>query len=100
MLAEIWSKLIERGKEWPPCSPDLNLIEYVWSWMVQKVRKGGWPTTVKALKRKVKAVWNSLNQESFQNLVRRYRKMLEAVCDAKGDRVPYLLNQAKTQLEL
>ena len=42
---------LDRLTEWPPNSPDLNLIEVVWSWMVRWIRdsdgsvtpKGGGP---------------------------------------------------------
>ena len=36
---------LERLPAWPPNSPDLNLVETVWSWMVWWIRDsdGGWP---------------------------------------------------------
>ena len=41
-----------RGFDWPPSSPDLNLIEKVWSWMKHEITKLENPlTSVKEIKR-------------------------------------------------
>ena len=53
---------LDRLPAWPPNSPDLNLIEVVWSWMVRWGRDsdGGWPADAEALKAKVLAAWDGM----------------------------------------
>ena len=43
---------LDRLPSWPPNSPDLNLIEIVWSWMVKGIRDSddGWPSDPELLK--------------------------------------------------
>ena len=50
---------LDRLPAWPPNSPDLNLVEVVWSWMVRWIRDsdGGWPARPEDLKNKVLEDW-------------------------------------------
>ena len=66
---------LNRLPAWPPNSPDLNLIEVVWSWMVKWIRdgEGGWPANTELLKVRVLAAWDAIPLESFRELVHSYR---------------------------
>ena len=81
---------LERLPAWPPNSPDLNLIEVVWSWMVRWIRDsdGGWPGRPEDLKVKVLEAWDAVPLESFRELVRSYRVRLLAIHSVDGDRHP------------
>ena len=81
---------LDRLPAWPPNSPDLNLIEIVWSWMVRWIRDsdGGWPADPEALKAKVLEAWDAVSLESFRELLRSYRIRLEAIHSVNGDRHP------------
>ena len=81
---------LQRLPAWPPNSPDLNLIEVVWSWMVRWIRDsdGGWPRQPEELKAKVLEAWDAVPLASFRELVRSYRIRLEAVHSVNGDRHP------------
>ena len=81
---------LERLPAWPPNSPDLNLIEIVWSWMVRWIRDsdGGWPTNPEELKVKVLAAWEAVPLDSFRELLRSYRVRLMAIHSVDGDRHP------------
>jgi len=81
---------LDRLPSWPPNSPDLNLIEIVWSWMVKSIRDSddGWPTDPELLKRRVIEAWDSIPLESFRELMRSYRFRLMAIHSANGDRHP------------
>ena len=75
---------------WPPNSPDLNLIEVVWSWMVKWMRQhdDGWPRDPETLKQRVLEAWDAVPLESFRELVRSYRVRLMAIHSVKDDRHP------------
>ena len=81
---------LDRLPAWPPNSPDMNLIEVVWSWMVRWIRDsdGGWPTRPEDLKTKVLEAWDAVPLESFRELVRSYRVRLQAIFSVDGDRHP------------
>ena len=81
---------LDRLPAWPPNSPDLNLIEVVWSWMVRWIRDSddGWPTDPQELKAQVMAAWEAVPLASFRELMRSYRIRLEAIHSVNGDRHP------------
>ena len=81
---------LDRLPSWPPNSPDLNLIEIVWSWMVKSIRDSddGWPSNPELLKQRVVEAWDAIPLESFRELVRSYRFRLMAIHSANGDRHP------------
>ena len=81
---------LDRLPAWSPNSPDLNLIEVVWSWMVRWIRDsdGGWPTDPELLKVKVLQAWDAIPLSSFRELVRSYRIRLLAIHSVHGDRHP------------
>jgi hypothetical protein len=81
---------LNRLPAWPPNSPDLNLIEVVWSWMVRWIRDSdaGWPANPEDLRVQVLAAWDAVPLESFRELVRSYRVRLQAIHSVDGDRHP------------
>ena len=81
---------LDRLPAWPPNSPDLNLIEVVWSWMVKSIRDSddGWPNNPQDLKDRVIQAWNNIPLESFRELMRSYRIRLEAIHSVDGSRHP------------
>ena len=81
---------LDRLPAWPPNSPDLNLIEVVWSWMVRFIRDsdGGWPRDPEELKTKVLWAWDQVTLTSFRSLCRSFRIRLEAIHSVGGDRHP------------
>ena len=80
------------GEEWPPCSPDLNMVEIVWSLLTRRVAKGGWPTTVNALKDKIEEEWKKITQKEFQSMMLKYRRILKAILKAGGNRVARVMD--------
>jgi hypothetical protein len=81
---------LNRLPAWPPNSPDLNLIEVVWSWMVKGIRNSdaGWPSNPEELKARVLQAWDDIPLESFRELMRSYRVRLEAIHSVDGNRHP------------
>lgn len=81
---------LARLPAWPPNSPDLNLIEVVWSWMVKAIRDDddGWPRDPETLKQRVLQAWDDIPLSSFRELVRSYRLRLRAILSVGGNRHP------------
>ena len=73
---------------WAPNSPDLNILEIVWSWMTLDIAQGGWPKNNKDLMAAVLRAWDNVKMESFLELVRSYKQRLMAILSVKGDRHP------------
>lgn len=84
------TKELTRLPAWPPNSPDLNLIEIVWSWIVTKIknRRGGWPKRPEDLRQAATDAWNEITLQSFRELVLGYRARLMCVLSVGGDRHP------------
>ena len=81
---------LDRLPAWPPNSPDLNLVEVVWSWMVKWMRshRDGWPRDPETLKQRVLEAWDAVSLESFRKFIRGYRLRLLAIHSVQGGRHP------------
>ena len=72
-----------RDSNFPPCSPDLNLIENVFGMMVERMSSEKLDTIDK-LVRAIKDTWNSLTRSDILNLYSSWGARLAAVRDAEG----------------
>ena len=55
--------------EWPACSPDLNIIENVWGFMVHKIYEGNKIyNNVNELKKAIVEAWKKVDQSLLDNL--------------------------------
>ena len=82
--------LQERGVTvcfWPPCSPDLNLIESCWNWMKDYIEEH-WGLEEKVgyekLREYVKAAWEALPDSYLQEILATMHERCQAVIDANG----------------
>jgi transposase len=74
-----------RGFDWPPSSPDLNLIEKIWRWMKNEITKMvNLPTTKEDLKRVLQELWDKVDPVEWRYLTERLTCKLEDVIDCKG----------------
>ena len=76
--------------DWPPQSPDLNLIETIWGDM--EVELGmifGHSSNLLELQQQCRGVFKMTTKERLTDLIKGMRGRLEAVIEAKGTATPY-----------
>lgn len=75
-------------RDYPPLSPDMNIIEDVWSQMNSELNK----YTIKnltSLKRHLKKIWKEISLEKVRNSVDSMPKRIEQCISRKGERTSY-----------
>ena len=79
-IPHFWSKDM-----WPANSPDLNLIENLWSILGDKVAEEKvQPSTIEGLEKSLKTAWKKISAETLQNLFFSMPGRIRAVLEAKG----------------
>jgi transposase len=83
----------ERGihpVNWPPFSPDLNPIEYVWKWMKDWIERNA-PLNVSrdALRQAVKDAWDAVPEDFLLKLIKSMPERMQRVVDAHGGHTKY-----------
>lgn len=75
---------------WPSKSPDLNIIENLWSILARRVyRHGRHYNSKQELKDSIVREWNDINQATVQNLYHSMQRRMIALYDAKGNSTKY-----------
>lgn len=75
---------------WPPQSPDLNIIEPLWSTLERKVRsRYPPPTSLSELATVLQEEWYNIPLANIQELYLSIPRRLQAVLDANGFPTPY-----------
>lgn len=69
--------------DWPPQSPDLNIIENVWS-LLKRKRTVSLNKTREETISEVTSLWKEISPEILQNLVDSVPRRLQKVIEAKG----------------
>lgn len=72
--------------EWPPHSPDLNIIEHIWAWMKRKVAEL-MPKSVEDLMNILVIVWDSIDQNHIDNLVASMPRRLSYLIKNQGRQI-------------
>lgn len=89
-LADFKQRGINMFRNWPSKSPDMNIIENVWSILARKVYKGGRQYNNKnELKEAITAVWQNIPQAKIQSLYASLPRRIIALHDAKGKWTKY-----------
>lgn len=74
--------------DWPPYSPDLNIIEVVWAIMEKRVEMQA-PKTMDDLIRIIKDVWENLTWQTINGLVKGIPNRLKKVNENPGQTLNY-----------
>jgi hypothetical protein len=75
---------------WPAQSPDLNIIQLLWSVLEIRVRNGFLPpASIKQLEDILQEEWYKINLETVRNLYELIPRRIAAVLKAKGGPIPY-----------
>ena len=70
---------------WPPRSPDMNPIEYVWGWVKDKLFKlRAKPRNLPALKEILTKIWYEIPQDNIRNLYRGMPNRIQSLLAANG----------------
>ena len=83
--------------DWPPYSPDLNLIEHVWRRLKEKVLElhpeladiSGEENIREALGKALQEAWDALLEDLFTSSIERMEKRVKACIKAKGWHTKY-----------
>lgn len=77
---------------WPPCSPDLNPLDYfVWGALEQSIYRGEPVRDIADLKERIHRAWEELPQESLHRAIGHWRRRLREVVRAGGGHIePFL----------
>jgi transposase len=96
---ETMSNLRRRGIrtfDWPPYSPDLNIIEHVWNWMKNWIQDHYWNVRYDTgtiswarLKSIILAAWDAVPDDYIQTLYDSWYDRCQAVIDAQGGPTRY-----------
>lgn len=81
---------------WPPYSPDLNLIEYVWNWMKNYIQDRYWEAvynasklTLTRLREIILEAWNAVPDSFIEKLYSSWQERCQAVINARGGPTQY-----------
>ena len=81
---------------WPPYSPDLNLIEYIWSWMRRYIQDHYFQVyydakkiSLEELRRIIQEAWDTIADSYIETLFESWYRRCQAVIDAQGGPTKY-----------
>jgi hypothetical protein len=74
---------------WPPYSPDLNIIEVIWAIMKRRV-EAQHPTTMADLRRVVLDVWENLSLVTINGLIAQMPARVAKVIEGNGHIIQHL----------
>ena len=76
--------------DWPPMSPDMNVIEHVWDYLGLQIRRmDNPPTTVPELRLALQRAWDGMPQGVVSHLVKGMSRRVRALAAARGGHTRY-----------
>ena len=76
--------------QWPPQSPDMNLIESIWNVIGRRINSRNiLPASLSELKLIIKEEWERISQKELEDLIKSMPKRLEELRKAKGGQTKF-----------
>ena len=76
--------------DWPPNSPDLNIIEHVWAELKRRLSNYDTPPNdIKELWERAQHEWNNISVEFIKKLYDSMQRRIDAVIQANGGNTRY-----------
>ena len=76
--------------DWPPMSPDMNVIEHVWDYLGRQIRDmNDPPTSVAQLRDALQRAWDGMPQGVFRHLVDGMPRRVRALAGVRGGHTRY-----------
>ena len=76
--------------DWPPQSPDLNIIEHLWGYLESKLRaRFPPPSTISALETALHEEWLHIPLQVVHDLYASIPRRIQSVIQSKGGPTPY-----------
>ena len=83
---------IIRPEEWPPNSPDMNVMDYrVWGAMMQTVYQGSKIKDMDDFKNRIQCAWDKLSVKTMQSAISQFSKRVRLVIEQQGKQIEHLL---------
>lgn len=82
-FAELGISLLE---DWPPNSPDLNIIENIWAIMKMRLQAKQ-VSTIKELEQEISEVWDNLSFQTINKLVDSIPARMKLVVEKRGETI-------------
>ncbi len=76
--------------QWPPNSPDMNIIEHVWEYLDRRIHtRDSLPTNLRELWAVLIEEWNNIESEYIDRLFESMPERVAALLEAKGGHTRY-----------
>ena len=69
--------------EWPPYSPDMNLIESVWGWILRKLNADP-PSTLDQLRQRIQQHWGEVTPQELRRLYHQMPRRVQLLRRVRG----------------
>jgi len=95
-MKEKLRKRFIKKDEWPPSSPDLNVLEfYFWIELSKNIHDGRFEPfqSIEPLKRRIRRVWNrSIKLDETRNAIKRFIPRLNVVVEEEGGPIKHIFS--------
>jgi transposase len=89
VVQQLKQQLGVRSLRWPSRSPDMNVIEHVWSYLKRTLQRENPPENLRQLQESLQVAWEQLPQQLLQRLILGMPRRITALLQARGGYTRY-----------